>query len=190
MHTWTYISVWTPNPILSWSPLLSLPRNLLKIPCRGPGPQLRPQAVLQSNLADCCHASCFSSRCAQPTLSFCGPNHAKNQVVTFHCISWAQLVLTRTTWLFPVCVLSVLVLVPTCYGFYSSCFTLPLINVPPIWCIQNISKYVPKKVSHRGTPGAGNGWLWGCLGERLVNLFSVEPHEPIPNQKYFCTENF
>lgn len=131
MHTWIYIFVRTPNPILSWPSLLSLPRNLLKINFRGPGPQSHPQTVLRSYLSDCCNANCFSSRCVQATLCFRGPNHAKNQVVTFHCISWAQLVLTRPTWLFPVCVLSVLFLVPTCYYFYISCFTLPLINVLP-----------------------------------------------------------
>lgn len=131
MHTWIYILVRTPKPILSWPPLLSLPRNLLKIPFRGPGPQPHPQIVLRSYLGYCCNTNCFSSRCVQPTLCFCGPNHAKNQVVTFHYISWAHLVLTRPTWLFPVCVLSVLFLVPTCYYFYISCFTLPPINVLP-----------------------------------------------------------
>lgn len=55
-------------------------------------------------LGDGSDANCFPSRCVQPTLCICDPNHAKSQVVALHYSSWAQLALSKPIWFFPVCV--------------------------------------------------------------------------------------
>ena len=168
-HSWIYVFVQIPS-LPSSSLCWVCPQILLKISFRGPGP-LPPAHRPWPYLGDGFDANCFPCRCVQPALCICDPNHAKSQVVALHYSSWAQLALSKPIWFFPVCVLSVLFLVPTCYYFYISCFTLPLINLlSHIMCIKYLQMYIQESNTRVVFGWKGSGRLWDCLKGRPLNV--------------------